>query len=945
MNQALIDELRSIVGADGVLYQPEEILVYEYDASMEIHAPDVVVLPRTTAQVSRVVKLAAEHNLPVVARGAGTGLAGGAVPLKGGILIVLTRMTTVQKIDYRNRRAYVEAGVINLKLVETVAKGGYTYAPDPGSGRASTIGGNIASNAGGPHCLAYGVTANHITGVKLVLPAGEVIETGSPLADSSGYDLTGLMCGSEGTLGIVTEATAQLMPQAEAVRTLLVVFKTNVEDASAAVSDIIAHGIVPTAMEMMDGMVCRAVEAAVQAGYPDDAAGVLLIEVEGLEDGLDETMAKIEEICRQHHASEVHHATSAAERAKLWTGRKSALGAMGRIAPNYYLEDGVVPRHKLPEVMNFVEETAKKYDLPIGNFFHAGDGNIHPTILFDRRDPDARARARQAADEILLACIKAGGTVSGEHGIGTEKQDYLSHLYNQDDLDAMADLKACFNPDGRLNPGKIFPKAYQPALTAGPSSSNNGADKARRQSISGDKLATRLEEVVGSDALLSGEAAAAYQVGQQSPAFVAQPGSVEEVSALMRLASDLRLAVSPWGGGTHQALGQPLSHLDLVISLERLNQVLEHHPSDLTAAVQAGATLQATNDAFGAVGQMLPLDAPLPERATLGGIVAAGALATGLRRLAYGTVRDMLLGVQVVRADGRIVRRGGMVVKNVAGYDMSRLQYGAQGTLGIVTQVNLKLFPRPESSAAALANFSRREQAGIVIDQLLASRLQPATIALFDSGLAGQLGLETPQPYWLLVRFDGRQAAVERQVGDTLAWMGANGAGECLRWQATQLDAAWPRLTNFGQQASIEAEQTLLRLNVPSAEVITALGQLEAHCGEQGLAGQTLTDAASGIIWLRLTAAEETMVAGLPRLHEKLLQRYPQTVIGAAPPELKAGLSIWGQPPNALALMRRIKSQFDPHHLLNPARYLFSPASLPQAVAGEQSKSVEVEVL
>jgi D-lactate dehydrogenase (cytochrome) len=943
MNRLLIDELIAIVGAGGVLIQPEEILVYEYDASMETHPPDVVVLPRTTAQVSRIVKLAAEHNLPVVARGAGTGLAGGAVPLKGGILIVLTRMTTLQKIDYRNRRAYVEAGVINLKLVEAVAQGGYTYAPDPGSGKASTIGGNIASNAGGPHCLAYGVTANHILSVKMVLPNGDIVETGSPLADSSGYDLTGLMCGSEGTLGIVTEAIAQLMPQAEAVRTSLVIFKTNIADASAAVSDIIAHGIVPTAMEMMDGMVCRAVEAAVQAGYPNDAAGVLLIEVEGLEDGLDETMAKIEAICRQHHASEVHHATSAAERAKLWTGRKSALGAMGRIAPNYYLEDGVVPRHKLPEVMNLVEETAQKYDLPIGNFFHAGDGNIHPTILFDRRDSDARARARKAADEILMACIKAGGTVSGEHGIGTEKQDYLSYLCNQDDLAAMADLKTCFDPEGRLNPGKIFPKAYQPALAAGLSRPNNSADSTSHRSFSADKLAARLETIVGSKALLSDEAAAAYHVGRQVPAFVAQPGSVEEVAALLRLANDWRLSVSPWGGGAQQALGQPLSQLDLVISLERLNQVLEHQPSDLTAAVQAGATLQAANEIFGRVGQMLPLDAPLPERATLGGIVAAGPPATGLRRLAYGAVRDMLLGLQLVRADGRVVRRGGMVVKNVAGYDLSRLQYGAQGTLGIITQVNLKLFPQPESSAATLANFSRREQAGVVIDQLLASRLQPASIILFDSSIAHPLGLETPNPYWLLVRFDGRQAAVDRQVRDTLAWTASARAADGLVWPAAPLAESWPLFTNFGQQASIDAEHALLRLNVPSAEVINALDQLEALCTKHGLASQTLTDAASGIIWLRLAAAAETLATGLPQLHRKLLQSYPQTVVAAAAPELKVGLSVWGQAPNALALMARIKSQFDPHHLLNPDRYLFNRSPLPLAVAGRQSEARERE--
>ncbi len=920
MNRHLITDLTKIVGAEGVLYHPEDLLVYEYDASFDTHVPDAVVMPRTTEQLSQIVKLAADHKLPVVARGAGTGLAGGAVPLQGGILIVLTQMTNIKQIDFRNRRAVVEAGVINLHLVNAVAKGGYSYAPDPGSGKVSTIGGNIASNAGGPHCLAYGVTANHITGVKMVLPDGEVVETGSALADGTGYDLTGVMVGSEGTLAIVTEATAHLMPQAEAVRTSLVVFETNVEDASAAVSDIIGHGIVPTAMEMMDGMVCRAVEEAVHAGYPENAAGVLLIEVEGVADGLDETMAKIEAICREHNAAEVRHATTAAERAALWTGRKSALGAMGRIAPNYYLEDGVVPRHKLPEVMHFVKETAEKYDLPIGNFFHAGDGNIHPTILFDRRDEDARQRARLAADEILHACIKVGGTVSGEHGVGTEKQDYMSYLYNQDDLDAMADLKACFNPDGRLNPGKIFPKTYKPGVRSqglGAGSRGNGSNG--RVAVSETKVADSLEQIVGAEHLLSDTAA--YAISGQTPSFVAQPGSVEEVSALMRQVSEMGLAVSTWDGGTLRAVGQTLDRLDLVISLERLNQVLEHHPSDLTAAVQAGATLQAANDAFGQHKQMIPLDAPLAGQATLGGIVAAGPLSTGLRRLAYGTMRDMLLGIQMVRADGRVVRRGGLVVKNVAGYDMSRLQYGALGTLGIITQVNLKLFPRPVESGAVVAGFADRTHAGQVIDRLMTSQLQPATIALLEDGLAGKLGLDADLPTWLFVRFDGHELAVARQLRDTGGWLTEAGTKTSVTWDAAALDNHWTTLTDFAQLAAAD-DSALLRLNVPPADVIKALWRVTSQCSNHGLAPHTLTDAANGIIWLRLTAGDEALNHGLPALHKQLLQQWPQTIIAAAPPELKNNLSVWGQPPHALNLMQRIKTRFDPQGVLNPGRYL-----------------------
>lgn len=895
----LIADLTQIVGSDYVLHQPEEILVYEYDASFDTHPPEVIVMPRTTEEVSQIVKLAAQQQLPLVARGAGTGLSGGAVPLKGGILVVLTRMTAIKAVDVRNRRAEVEAGVINLDLVTAAGKQGYTYAPDPGSGKVATIGGNINSNAGGPHCLAYGVTANHVVGLQLVLPDGEIIETGSSLADSIGYDLTGVMVGSEGTLGIVTEATTQLMRQAEAVRTLMVVFETSMEDASAAVSDIIAHGIVPTAMEMMDGMVCRAVEAAVQAGYPENAAGVLLIEVEGLADGLDDTMSKIEEICRQHNAVEVHHATSATERAALWTGRKSALGAMGRIAPNYYLEDGVVPRHKLPEVMAFVAETATKYDLPIGNFFHAGDGNIHPTILFDRRDPDASQRARQAADEIMKACINVGGTASGEHGIGTEKQDYMGHLYNQDDLDTMADLKACFNPDGRLNPGKVFPKRYSKS----PESPANGHGKQATAEIT-----SQLEGVVGADHLQP-----------EGDSLMVTPGSVEEVAAVLRYAAEAGLSVSPQGGNSKRLLGNLDHQPELIVRTTRLNQTIEHYPSDLTVAFQAGISLAEANRVLGQNKQMLPLDAPLAEQATLGGIVAAGPLAAGLRRTAYGTVRDMLLGLQFVRPDGRVARRGGMVVKNVAGYDLSRLQYGAMGTLGLITQINLKLYPQPEESGAFVAGFNNRQQAGQVIDQLMGSQLQPATIALFEDELATTLGLSGAS-CWLLTRFDGRSAAVARQVADMKAW--SSEATEMVTWDEATLAQQWSTLTDFAQQADIGTHEALLRLNVPSAHVVSSLSQLETDCAEQRLQATTLTDAGHGVIWLRLSADEGALGESLPKLVAQWQQQWPQTVVAAASPAVKQGLAVWGQSPNALNLMRRIRQTFDPQSTLNKGRYL-----------------------
>ncbi len=930
-HEQLVDVLRAIVGADAVLATPDEKLVYEYDASFDVHAPDVVVLPTTTEQVSQIVRLAATTGIPLTARGAGTGLSGGALPLQGGILLVLTRMRTIHAIDAANRRAVVEAGVVNQQLVAAANRVGLTYAPDPGSGRTSTIGGNIASNAGGPHCLAHGVTLNHVLGLTVVLPDGQVVQTGSALADAVGYDLTGVLVGSEGTLGIVTAATVQLMPQAEAVRTLLVAFPT-IEDASEAVSAVIAAGIVPTAMEMMDGKVCRAVEAAVHAGYPTDVGGVLLIEVESLADGLDGVMARIGDICRAHRASEVRLAATAAERAALWLGRKSALGAMGRIAPSYFLEDGVVPRHRLPEVMAFVEEVATQQQLPIGNFFHAGDGNIHPTILFDRRNQDALARAKLAATAILEKCVEVGGVVSGEHGIGTEKQNYMALLYTQDDLDAMWEVKRSFDPGGRLNPGKIFPRFYQPgAPVINPplqtaENLNNGHPPAAlmRNAPGEDALTSALAQLVGSHAV-SIEDGAGYAVGDQRPRLVVRPGSVEEVAAVLRYAHEQRLHVTPIGGNTCCHHGGILAGYDLALSLERLNCVEEHHPSDLTLAVQAGATLANLNTTLAKSGQMLPLDAPLAERATLGGIVAMGALATGLRRLAYGTARDLLLGVQVVRPDGRTFRRGRMVVKNVAGYDLARLQYGANGALGVITSLIFKLHPLPETSAAILGAFATPQEANVVVQQLGESRLQPAAVLLFDGILDPTPADEQSLRRWrLLVCFDGLGAAVERQLSEVTAWMHRAGAATIATFGATDLAAFWPTLTNFSQMAVIGAEEMLLRANVQIQETATALAAITAACDENGWGVTTLADAGCGVIWLRLRG----QAAQLSALLAQLRTRWPQIVVAAAPSSLKTGLDLWGAPPAALHVMRRIKYNFDPHSVLNLGRDLVS-ATLP----------------
>jgi glycolate oxidase len=450
-----VEALQRALSAERVLHTPEDLLVFEYDGTIERGAPQVVVFPDTTAEVAACVKIARQYDLPIVPRGAGTGLSGGAVAAVGGVLIAMTRMHRILDVDVENQTALVEPGVVNLHLSQAVAKHGLYYAPDPSSQRACTIGGNVAENAGGPHCLAYGVTTNHVLGLELVLADGEVVWTGGQARDLPGYDLPGIVVGSEGTLCIVTKALVRLLRVPESTRTLLAVFDS-VDAASTAVSRVIGAGLVPAALEMMDAVTLKALAAA-NIGYPEGAGAVLLIEVEGLREAAAEDAAKARRICEDCGAKEVREASEAAEREKLWSGRKGAIGAFGQIAPNYYVLDGVVPRTKLPEVMRQVMRVGEETGFPIANVFHAGDGNLHPCILFDERREGETARVLDAGAAIMRLCVDAGGSVTGEHGIGLEKRDFMPWIFSEADLKAMSRLKAAFGAGESFNPCKAFP--------------------------------------------------------------------------------------------------------------------------------------------------------------------------------------------------------------------------------------------------------------------------------------------------------------------------------------------------------------------------------------------------------------------------------------------------------------------------------------------------------
>jgi glycolate oxidase len=450
------DKLAALLGSRGYLDRAEDLLLYEYDGSVDKARPEMVVFPRSTEDVAAIVKIAREFGIPIVGRGAGTGLSGGSIPRAGGIVVGFSRMNRILELDFENERAVLQPGVVNLDVTLAAQNQGYFYAPDPSSQRACTIGGNVAENAGGPHTLAYGVTTNHVLGLQFVTPDGAVYETGGKELDAPGQDLAGLLTGSEGTMALVTRVVVRLMRKPEMVKTLLAIYNS-AEDAGDTVAEITARAITPVAVEMLDGVMLRMVEEATHAGYPIDAAAVLLIELEGMREVVEEQTEQIREACMASRAREFRVARSNEERELLWKGRKNAFGAVGRVSPTYYVQDGVVPRTQIAPTLRFIAKTSEKYGLTISNIFHAGDGNMHPIILFNARAPGELEKAKSAGEDILTHCIDVGGSITGEHGVGMEKNELMDKLFNTATLEQIRRFKELFDPENRLNPGKVLP--------------------------------------------------------------------------------------------------------------------------------------------------------------------------------------------------------------------------------------------------------------------------------------------------------------------------------------------------------------------------------------------------------------------------------------------------------------------------------------------------------
>jgi glycolate oxidase len=456
--QPIVKELETVIGKEGVIKRKEELLTYECDGLASYRQrPAIVVLPRTTEQVTAAVKICDRHSIPWVARGAGTGLSGGALPVEDCVLIVTARMNKILKVDLENQRVIVQPGVINNWVTQAVSGAGFYYAPDPSSQIICSIGGNVAENSGGVHCLKYGVTTNHVLGLKIVIPDGSIIDVGGEVPEMSGYDLTGLFVGSEGTLGIATEITLRILKTPESICVLLADFAT-IEESGAAVADLISAGILPAGMEIMDNLSINAVEDVVATGcYPRDAGAILLVELDGLEIEVSTNKQKVADICKKNGARNITSARDLETRLKLWKGRKAAFAAAGHISPNYFVQDGVIPRTQLVSVLKEMNALSEKYGYRVANVFHAGDGNLHPLILYDNSVPGAFKEVEELGGEILKLCVKAGGSISGEHGIGSDKACYMSDMFSDADLETMQYVRQAFNPKNLANPEKIFP--------------------------------------------------------------------------------------------------------------------------------------------------------------------------------------------------------------------------------------------------------------------------------------------------------------------------------------------------------------------------------------------------------------------------------------------------------------------------------------------------------
>lgn len=900
--------LAQLLGEKGVRTTDAHRLVYARDGMPVVpRLPLAVLSPSAFGQVAPVVRMLHEEGISFVPRGAGTGLSGGAVPVSGSVVLNMARLRRIRAVDAERRLAVVEPGVVNAALSRETARFGLEFAPDPSSQSASTIGGNVAENAGGPHTLKKGVTRPHVLGLEVVRPDGSTIALpwGAdrledvlpfPPQDLPCPDLLSLVTGGEGTLGVVTRIVCRLTPLPEALETLAGFF-TDGDDAVDSVTDLLASGFIPAAVEMIDEVALRTVAEAFSLSVPDRAKVFLLVEVDGLEEEVKSQANRVEEIFRDHGALETRRAQNDEERETLWTARKKAVGSLGRIAPSYYVHDGVIPRSRMGEVLKEIRRLTEAHGLRTANIFHAGDGNLHPIILFDDKDPEEWEKANSLGEEILRLCVDVGGTLTGEHGIGWEKRHLMSHLFTETQIEIMTRIRDLWNSRGLLNPEKIIPLPVgcleggmvlrpgrgpvrdavgreehgdrsQPASTAlpwqevsGPTPetiNTHGRLRTAHEPIYTQEATRSTPEaivklcasVLDSDANLS-TSEGIPALGHARPVAEVEPRDPESVERILNLAQREGWFVLPKGGGTQLSQAGPMPGVDLVLNLSSLCKVHRISAGDLIVEAGAGIGLRQLNDALEPHGLWVPLDAPDPGRSTLGGILATAY--TGLRAGRWGSSRFRVLALESCSPGLGRQLWGRGVTKNVAGYDVARLMVGSMGTLGVFTTVILRADPRPKRWNTAVLSGPAGSLAALT-RQLIGSFRPWSHLTLLASTSAPPEAPVWPegQDVSLLAGCDGNEEVSRRLEKDVISILDKSGRRDSIRvhWRST--DDLSPNVESWCRNSTARAQLRchIDPLHAPDA-LVNILEQTERRPERMELHAQT------GV--LRMTFQESEM--------------------------------------------------------------------------------------
>ncbi|CAG0942882.1 putative FAD-linked oxidoreductase [Anaerolineae bacterium] len=859
LRQDAKQSLETLLNKKQITTHPVELITYEIDAGPDRGAPDGVVFPKNADEVARLMRWANAHNVPLIARGAGTGLSGGAVAEQGGVIVEFSRMNRIIEFDPAGRSAVVEPGIFNLALDAFVKQKGLYYPPDPASQRASTIGGNVAENAGGPHCFKYGVTTNYVTGLRVVLADGRMVRVGGRANDYPEYDLVGLLVGSEGTLGIITSVDVRLVRNPPGVKTMMVTFDS-IAQAGNAVSAIIASGFVPATMELMDRKIAQMIEDYAHAGLPTDAGAVIIIEADGYAATLDAQIEEIADILQANHARNIRIAQSAEERERIWYARKSAAGAIARLAAGHYTVDITVPRSRLAETIADVDEIIARYKLNAGHLLHAGDGNLHPLILIsDLQDQEQINTIVRAGREIAQVAIKKDGSITGEHGVGIEKREFMPLMYSGAELAAMRDVKEVFDPRGLLNPGKIFPEHLPPV------------ERAR------------------DDGELPGE--------------VFTPATVDEAARGIAACAkaNWKLEIGNW----KLEVG---SSKFTRLTTTALTGIKAYAPDDLYVTVGAGMQLVELQEFLARDHKQVPLASPWRD-ATIGGIVAANVNAP--LRMRYGGLRDLVLAMTVALGDGRVIRAGRPVVKNVAGYDLTKVFVGSHGTLGLICDVTLKLTPLPrmrrsllvpvDDLARGLEWGSRLLPVALVASAVVIGRIQNSEFRILNS------------PYLLAYTAEGTREEVEAELAQACEVLIANRA-------PTPVEVESPAGTDIWQNvlaSALDESRVIVRAGVPAKE-IAAFAQSIAL--EQSA---FVVDVANGLAYAaRRAANRDGAPAWLDAMRRQARTHAGYAVVMHASAESRDALDVWGGPPETLDVMRALKARWDPRGILNPGVFV-----------------------